>query len=121
MGEQFSINGGTSASAPIFASLITAVDDARIAVGKKPVGWINPAVRVLVHLLLPVQRLIFDLLQLYSSSFVDSFNDVTNGTNPGCGTEGFTAVRGWEPVTGLGCVTPSFCCIPFPAGILVHC
>ena len=106
MGEQFSINGGTSASAPIFASLITAVNDARIAVGKKPVGWINPAVRVLAHLLLPVQRLIFDLLQLYSSSFVDSFNDVTNGTNPGCGTEGFRASPGWDPVTGLG--TPNF-------------
>ncbi len=36
--------GGTSASAPIFASLIAAINDARIAVGKGPVGWINPAV-----------------------------------------------------------------------------
>ena len=57
--EQFMINGGASASAPIFASLITAINDARIAVGKKPVGWINPAVRVLVLSLLPVRRLIF--------------------------------------------------------------
>ena len=29
-------------------------------------------------------------------------NDITNGTNPGCGTEGFEAVEGWDPVTGLG-------------------
>lgn len=38
--------GGTSASAPIFASLIAAVNDARIAAGKSPVGFINPAVRL---------------------------------------------------------------------------
>ncbi|EJF64895.1 subtilisin-like protein [Dichomitus squalens LYAD-421 SS1] len=82
----FNLTGGTSASAPIFASLITAVNDARIAIGKKPVGWINPA--------------------LYSPWFVGSFNDVTNGTNPGCGTEGFRASPGWDPVTGLG--TPNF-------------
>ena len=49
---------------------------------------------------------LFDWPQLYSPSFVDSFNDVTNGTNPGCGTEGFRASPGWDPVTGLG--TPNF-------------
>ncbi|KAF8265095.1 peptidase S8/S53 domain-containing protein [Lactarius quietus] len=30
------------------------------------------------------------------------FNDITSGSNPGCGTEGFSAVPGWDPVTGLG-------------------
>ena len=34
------------------------------------------------------------------------FNDITNGTNPGCGTEGFNATPGWDPVTGFG--TPNF-------------
>jgi tripeptidyl-peptidase-1 len=33
-------------------------------------------------------------------------NDVTTGGNQGCGTKGFTAVEGWDPVTGLG--TPNF-------------
>jgi len=33
-------------------------------------------------------------------------NDITNGTNPGCDTVGFSAVSGWDPVTGLG--TPNF-------------
>lgn len=28
------------------------------------------------------------------------------GTNPGCDTVGFSAVSGWDPVTGLG--TPNF-------------
>ena len=41
----FTTSGGTSASAPIFASLIAAINDARISVGKGPVGWLNPAVR----------------------------------------------------------------------------
>ena len=46
------------------------------------------------------------LHQLYSVAFKDAFNDITNGTNQGCGTEGFTAAPGWDPVTGLG--TPNF-------------
>ena len=45
----FSRSGGTSASAPIFASVIASINDARIAAGKKTVGWINPAVRPTKH------------------------------------------------------------------------
>ncbi|KAF8257385.1 peptidase S8/S53 domain-containing protein [Lactarius quietus] len=33
-------------------------------------------------------------------------NDITRGSNPGCGTPGFSAIVGWDPVTGLG--TPDF-------------
>ena len=40
----FSLSGGTSASTPVFAAMVAAVNDARLAVGKGPVGWINPAV-----------------------------------------------------------------------------
>ncbi len=29
-------------------------------------------------------------------------NDVTEGSNPGCGTPGFSAGTGWDPVSGLG-------------------
>ncbi|KAH8987137.1 subtilisin-like protein [Lactarius hatsudake] len=29
-------------------------------------------------------------------------NDITSGSNPGCNTDGFSAVVGWDPVTGLG-------------------
>ncbi|KAI0787619.1 subtilisin-like protein [Fomes fomentarius] len=79
-------SGGTSASAPIFASLIVAVNDARLAAGKGPVGWINPA--------------------LYTHAFASAFNDVINGTNVACGLGGFPTARGWDPVTGLG--TPNF-------------
>ncbi len=33
-------------------------------------------------------------------------NDIVNGDNPGCGTRGFAAVEGWDPLTGLG--TPNY-------------
>ncbi|CAF0846905.1 unnamed protein product [Adineta steineri] len=75
---------GTSASSPVFASVVAQINDARLAAGKKTVGFINTA--------------------LYKSNGV--MNDITSGTNPGCGTQGFTAVLGWDPVTGLG--TPNF-------------
>lgn len=44
--------------------------------------------------------------QIYSKTFMKLFNDITMGGNKGCGTPGFTAVPGWDPVTGVG--TPNF-------------
>jgi hypothetical protein len=46
------------------------------------------------------------LLKIYLAEFAKCFHDVSNGTNPGCGTLGFNATQGWDPVTGLG--TPDF-------------
>lgn len=84
VGGNFTLEGGTSASSPIFASIINRIVEARLRVGKGPIGFINPV--------------------LYAHPEV--LNDITNGTNPGCGTDGFSAVKGWDPVTGLG--TPNF-------------
>ncbi|TFK41781.1 peptidase S8/S53 domain-containing protein [Crucibulum laeve] len=77
---------GTSASGPVVASMLAMINDARIASGKGPIGFINPV--------------------LYSSSFSSAFNDITTGGNLGCGTAGFTTAPGWDPATGLG--TPNF-------------
>ena len=30
-----------------------------------------------------------------------ALNDITKGNNPGCLTSGFSAVSGWDPVTGM--------------------
>ncbi|CAE6448007.1 unnamed protein product [Rhizoctonia solani] len=76
---------GTSASAPAFAGVIALLNDYRLSQGKSPLGFLNP--------------------WLYSSA-VSALNDITSGSNPGCGTNGFTARAGWDPVTGLG--TPDF-------------
>ncbi|KAI0749771.1 subtilisin-like protein [Daedaleopsis nitida] len=83
---QWTLSGGTSASTPIIAAMIAAVNDARLAAGKSTVGYINPA--------------------LYSNMFVSVFHDIVSGSNPGCGTSGFPTAPGWDPVTGLG--TPNF-------------
>ncbi|KAH9831768.1 peptidase S8/S53 domain-containing protein [Rhodofomes roseus] len=80
-GEWLSVYG-TSASTPVIASFFTAINDARIAAGKSSIGFINPTI--------------------YSSSFQAAFNDITDGSNPGCGTQGFYAEPGWDPVTGIG-------------------
>ncbi|KAL9113211.1 MAG: hypothetical protein Q9227_002546 [Pyrenula ochraceoflavens] len=65
-------SGGTSASTPIFASVINLINEERLAAGKTPVGFINPT--------------------LYEHPEV--LNDIVNGSNPGCGTNGFSAVPG---------------------------
>jgi tripeptidyl-peptidase-1 len=75
---------GTSLAAPIWGSIMTLINEERTAVGKGPVGFINPS--------------------LYANTWV--FNDIVNGSNPGCGSKGFSAVEGWDPVTGLG--TPNY-------------
>ena len=42
---------------------------------------------------------------LYSTG-ASALNDITSGDNPGCDTDGFPAIPGWDPVTGFG--TPNF-------------
>lgn len=78
------IIGGTSASAPTWGAIITRVNENRLAAGKAPVGFINPT--------------------LYAHPEV--FYDVVTGSNPGCGTNGFSCAPGWDPVTGMG--TPNY-------------
>ncbi|KAH9164080.1 peptidase S8/S53 domain-containing protein, partial [Lactarius sanguifluus] len=63
---------GTSCSTPTAAGIISLLNDYRISNGKPPLGFLN------------------------------GLNDITSGTNPGCNTDGFSAVPGWDPVTGLG-------------------
>ncbi|EMC94319.1 hypothetical protein BAUCODRAFT_111098 [Baudoinia panamericana UAMH 10762] len=75
---------GTSLAAPLFASVLTLINEERTAVGKGPIGFINPV--------------------LYANP--GALHDITNGSNPNCGSAGFHAVPGWDPATGLG--TPNY-------------
>ncbi|KAM0715799.1 hypothetical protein Q7P37_008313 [Cladosporium fusiforme] len=77
--------GGTSASSPTFAAIIALVNDALLAEGKKPLGFLNP--------------------WLYGKAY-KTFTDVTIGSSYGCNTTGFPARQGWDAVTGWG--TPNF-------------
>ncbi|KAI4161597.1 MAG: hypothetical protein LQ342_004738 [Letrouitia transgressa] len=80
----FSLVYGTSASSPVVGAILTLINEARFAAGKGSIGFINPT--------------------LYANP--GTLNDITTGGNQGCGTPGFSAVTGWDPVTGLG--TPNF-------------
>ncbi|KAK0805019.1 hypothetical protein LTR75_007450 [Friedmanniomyces endolithicus] len=75
VGGKFTLEGGTSASSPIFGALVTRINEERIRAGKGPVGFINPT--------------------LYEHPYV--LNDIVNGSNPGCGTNGFSCAPGWDP------------------------
>ena len=44
---EFYLVYGTSASSPVSASIFSAINDARLAIGKSTIGFINPTVRAL--------------------------------------------------------------------------
>eukprot|EP01113_Clastostelium_recurvatum_P024683 TRINITY_DN2946_c0_g1_i1.p1 TRINITY_DN2946_c0_g1~~TRINITY_DN2946_c0_g1_i1.p1 ORF type:complete len:771 (+),score=171.84 TRINITY_DN2946_c0_g1_i1:2082-4394(+) len=87
---------GTSASAPIFAGIISLLNDARLNAGKAPLGFLNPV-----------------LYQTYRDH-PDAFFDVVWGNNrcgaidtvPTCCPIGYEAVPGFDAVAGVG--TPNF-------------
>ena len=81
--------GGTSASAPVFAAMVSRINEERLAAKQAPLGFLNPF--------------------LYANA--GAFTDVTLGDDKvGRGGDplpyGFVAAKGWDPVTGLG--TPNY-------------
>jgi len=77
--------GGTSASSPTFAAVISLVNDALIAAGRPPLGFLNP--------------------WIYGGAY-KALTDITEGSSIGCNSSGFPAAVGWDAVTGYG--TPNF-------------
>lgn len=81
--------GGTSAASPTIAALFALVNDALLAAGKAPIGFLNP--------------------WLYKKGY-QAFTDITSGSAEGCGEisdgVGFPAQEGWDAVSGFG--TPKF-------------
>ncbi|KAF8258633.1 peptidase S8/S53 domain-containing protein [Lactarius quietus] len=69
--------GGTSGSTPVVAAIISLLNDYQLSKGRDPLGWLNP--------------------WLYEDGFETLF-DIAGGSNPGCGTLGFPAINGWDPV-----------------------
>ncbi|KAJ3495272.1 hypothetical protein NLG97_g3513 [Lecanicillium saksenae] len=91
--------GGTSMSSPIVAAIFNRINDARLSAGKGPIGFANPA------------------LYAAATKVPGFYNDVTEGDQSlggtfgdrglsACGNNGFSAVEGWDPVTGFG--TPNY-------------
>jgi subtilase family serine protease len=93
IGGEWTGAGGTSASAPVWASLIAIANQ----MAGRNLGFINPA-----------------LYQLGASATATrDFNDITVGNNnvdsKGVAVQGFSAIKGWDAVTGWGTPNvPSF-------------
>lgn len=95
-GEYFGLTYGfcdvdiLSASAPVFAGIISQLNSIRLAQGKSRLGFLNP--------------------WLYTTGQT-GFTDIVNGASRGCQRSSirnasWNAVPGWDPATGLG--TPLF-------------
>lgn len=82
-GGNWYIFSGTSVATPTFAALISLINDYRLSNNKPVLGFLNP--------------------RLYTDGNVmAALKDIVSGSNPGCGTPGFSAAKGWDPLTGLG-------------------
>jgi tripeptidyl-peptidase I len=97
--------GGTDVAANVWAALVTLLNEARIAKGKSTVGFIQPVLVSRPSYRWPViidSATVLIRLPPWQYAHPEAFNDITVGSNPGCGTQGFPAAKGWDPVTGLG-------------------
>jgi subtilase family serine protease len=78
--------GGTSASAPLWAAFMAIANQ----MAGHPLGFINSTLYKLAT----------------SSAYTQDFNDITTGNNSikngQVQVQGYSAVTGWDPVTGLG-------------------
>ena len=89
-GTQFGVSG-TSASTPVVAGMVNLWNTKRLKKGQSVLGFLNPL--------------------LYKHA--DVFNDMVGGNNkctaaqggvPVCCLAGFDAIKGWDPLTGLGSI-----------------
>jgi subtilase family serine protease len=82
----WSTAGGTSASGPVWAALVAIADQ----IAGKALGFINPGLYKLAA----------------AATYTQDFHDITSGNNGstvgGKTLAGWNAVRGWDPITGLG-------------------
>ncbi|KAH8985669.1 peptidase S8/S53 domain-containing protein [Lactarius akahatsu] len=67
---------GTSIAAPVVPGIISLLNDWLILTGREPLGFLNP--------------------WLYRRGF-RGLVDITESSNPGCGTDGFSVIVGWDP------------------------
>ncbi|CAF1104927.1 unnamed protein product [Didymodactylos carnosus] len=81
---------GTSASCPAIAGLFSLINDKRLKLGMKPLGFLNP------------------LLYQLAATNPEVYHDIVRGKNNcngvSCCKYGFEAQKGYDPVTGLGSI-----------------
>jgi len=92
-GGSVSVTAGTSASTPIFAGIVSLLNDARLNAGKKPLGFLAP------------------LLYQMQTTSPSTFNDITQGSSSWSRCQdnsckyGYGCSTGWDPASGLGSIS----------------
>lgn len=83
-GSTWTRAGGTSASAPVWAAFMAIANQ----MAGHPLGFINPGLYKLAA----------------SKTYQQDFHDIVKGNNTDAAAkvQGYSAVSGWDPVTGLG-------------------
>jgi hypothetical protein len=80
------------------AGIISLLNDYRISNGDPPLGFLNT--------------------WLYGRGRLgNGLQDITSGSNPGCNTDGFTAIPGWDPVRPARLLSLSFSTL---ADVVLH-
>ncbi|KAH9009682.1 subtilisin-like protein [Lactarius pseudohatsudake] len=77
----------------VVAGIISLLNDWLISTGRDPLGFLNP--------------------WLYGRGLA-ALNDITEGSNPGCGMDGFSAIAGWDPVRSTRLDTSSLSTLDDP-------
>jgi len=82
--------GGTSCSSPIFAGILSLLNDYVNKQSGKPLGFVSP--------------LLYKMASQHPAAFFDVVKGDNICTEDGCASscKGFYAAKGWDPVTGLG-------------------
>jgi tripeptidyl-peptidase I len=90
VGGRVNALSGTSASCPALSGLISNINAGRMRAGKGSIGWINPA------------------LYKGGSTFLNDIvsGDIKCAADGTCCDEGFYALPGWDPTSGMG--SPNF-------------
>jgi len=92
MSGYISVSAGTSASTPIFAGIVSLLNDARLNANKKPLGFLNP------------------LLYKMQTDSPSTFHDITQGSSSWSRIQsysckyGYGCSTGWDPASGLGTI-----------------
>jgi len=91
-GGSVQVTAGTSASTPIFAAIVSLLNDARLNAGKKPLGFLSP------------------LLYQMQAASPSAFNDITQGTSSWSRIQtysckyGYGCSTGFDAASGIGSI-----------------
>lgn len=93
---------GTSASAPVFAAMVTLINDARKAAGRSAVGFLNPALYKLWKG--DTDNMLFNDITKGVNNCAAAQEDEDGKTDITCCETGFSATKGYDAVSGLGSI-----------------